>query len=429
VTHHHVLAAATFAALCLTTDLGLSAGGGPARPPRALSLPDALTWARTHNPDLRAAAQDVEITRGRLVKAHYPSQFNPAVSGELAHRERNDPGAGGSSKDFSVALSQEVEVAGQRAPRVREAEEGVARAEAEVRDRERLLDAAVKRAFFQALVAARRLELQRAIEDLSCRVRDGATARAKAGEVPPMEANLAEIRYGQARKDTLTAEAEEGVALIGLRRLLNLAPESAVAPAGRLRGEAPAVPLGPALEHAFATRPDLAAATHEVARAGAERTLTRRLAFPNPTLEVFYREEDTGPDRIAGGGITIPLPVFDRRQGELVALAGRENQARLQVAALRRAIEQEVSEALRRYDAGRRTLAVFEQDVLARVDENYRFIETAYRAGKIDLFQLIVVQNDLVQAQLSYLDSVARVRDAQIDLERAVGSGLEEVMP
>ena len=88
-----------------------------------------------------------------------------------------------------------------------------------------------------------------------------------------------------------------------------------------------------------------------------------------------------------------------------------------------------MSESLRRYDAARRTLAVFEQDVLARVDENYRFIEIAYRAGKIDLFQLIIVQNDLVQAQLSYLDSVARFRDAEIDLERAIGLGLEEVMP
>jgi len=305
----------------------------------------------------------------------------------------------------------------------------LARAEAEVRDRERVLDATVKGAFFRALVAERRLELQRAIEELSRRVRDGATARAKAGEVPAMEANLAEIRYGQARKETLTAEAERGAALITIRRLLNLAPESSVAPLGNLRDEAKEVALGAVLERALTTRPDLAAAMHEVARAEAERALTRRLAFPNPRLEAFYRSEERGPDRIAGGGLTIPLPLFDRRQGELVTLAGRESQARFQTEALRRTIEQEVSESLRRYDAARRTLAVFEQDVLARVDENYRFIETAYRAGKIDLFQLIVVQNDLVQAQLSYLDSVARFRDAEVDLERAIGLGLEEVMP
>jgi cobalt-zinc-cadmium efflux system outer membrane protein len=62
--------------------------------------------------------------------------------------------------------------------------------------------------------------------------------------------------------------------------------------------------------------------------------------------------------------------------------------------------------------------------VLGRVDENFGFIETAYRAGKIDLFQLVVVQNDLVSAQLSYLDALARFRQSEVDLERAIGGPL-----
>jgi outer membrane protein TolC len=62
--------------------------------------------------------------------------------------------------------------------------------------------------------------------------------------------------------------------------------------------------------------------------------------------------------------------------------------------------------------------------VLNRVDENFGFIDAAYQAGKIDLFQLIVVQNDLVSAQLSYLDALARFRQAEVDLERAIGAPL-----
>jgi outer membrane protein TolC len=34
------------------------------------------------------------------------------------------------------------------------------------------------------------------------------------------------------------------------------------------------------------------------------------------------------------------------------------------------------------------------------------------------------VQNDLVSAQLSYLDALARFRQAEVDLERAIGSPL-----
>lgn len=426
MTWRYLLRAAAIAALVLGGD-GSAAGEVPERSSRVLSLADALARARASNPDLRAAAQEVEIARGHLQKARYPSQFNPTAGGEVGHRERNEPGETGSVRDFAVTLSQEVEVAGQRSQRIHEAEQNLARAGAEVRDRERLADAAVKHAFARALVEARRVALQRAIEELNRRVRDAAAARVKAGEVPVMEANLAEIRYGQARKETLTAEAERAAALITVRRLLDLAPEVAIEPAGELPTAGRALPLAAALEKALATRPDLVAAAREVDRVGAEQSLTRRLAFPNPTLGVFYREEERGPDRVAGVGLTIPFPLFDRKQGELVSLAARHNQARFQTDALRLTIEQEVGEALRRYDAARQTLAVFEQGVLAPVDENYRFIEIAYRAGKIDLFQLVIVQNDLVAAQLSYLDSLARFREAAVDLERAIGAPIEEV--
>ena len=179
-----------------------------------------------------------------------------------------------------------------------------------------------------------------------------------------------------------------------------------------------------AIARALEARPDLKSAAREVDRIEAERALTRRLAVPNPTVEAFYRTEDIVPNRIAGAGLRIPLPVFDRKQGELVALAGRQTQARFQVDAVRRGIEEEVADSLQRYQAAGRTLTVFEQDVLGRVDENFGFIETAYRAGKIDLFQLVVVQNDLVAAQLSYLDALARFRQSEVDLERAIGGPL-----
>ncbi len=158
----------------------------------------------------------------------------------------------------------------------------------------------------------------------------------------------------------------------------------------------------------------------------AEAALTRRLRIPNPTVEGFYREEPglEGSERIAGGGIRIPLPLFDRRQGELIALAGRRQQAQLEVDATERTVEQEVAGALQDYEAARREVEIFEQDILARAEENFRFIEAAYRAGKIDFLQLVVVQNDLVGAQLSYVDSLAAFRSAEVDLERAVGAPL-----
>jgi outer membrane protein, heavy metal efflux system len=426
---HEVFRTHWLIALAIGIAMPIAAGAesiqeSPAFSAGRLTLADAVERVRSTNPELRAAAQEVEIARGALVKARYPSQFNPHLGGDGGHRSRSGPGGSGSATDYGIALSQEIEVAGQRGARIAEAEQTVARAEAEVRDRKRLLDADTKQAFFAVLIGARRVQLLEHIEELDRRVREAAAARATAGETSVIEANLAAIRYGQARKATLDADADLQAARATLRRLLNLDSSAPLEPVGDLPGRARRLTSEDAVARALELRPDLAAAGREVDRIDAERALTRRLAAPNPTIEAFYRKEDIEPNRIAGAGLRIPLPIFDRKQGELVTLAARQSQARFQVDAVRRRIEQEVVESLQRYQAAGRTFAVFEQDVLGRVDENFGFIETAYRAGKIDLLQLVVVQNDLVAAQLSYLDALARFRQSEVDLERAIGGPL-----
>jgi len=407
--------------------LGGPAGASDADVTRipALSLTEARAQARAHNAELRAAMQDVEIARGRLEKARLLSQFNPEIGAEGAHRERNEPGETGSTTDFSVWVSQEVEVAGQRRPRVREGEQNLARAESHLGDRRRLLDADVQRTFFRTIAGRRRVELLRTVEELGRRVRDAAAARVQAGESAPLEANLAAARYALARKETLTADAERAAALATLRRLLDLEFDAPIEATGELRPTVTEMSLPSAVERALIARPDLVAAMREAERAESQRDLVRRLAIPNPTIEVFHREEELGPDRITGAGLRIPLPIFDRRQGEITAATARAGQARFEIAALRRTVEQEVVEAYRRHDAARRALAVYDENVLARAAESLDFVEQSYRAGKINLFELAVVENDLVAAQLSYIATALQAREAAIDLESATGGAPE----
>ena len=86
----------------------------------------------------------------------------------------------------------------------------------------------------------------------------------------------------------------------------------------------------------------------------------------------------------------------------------------------------EVRDAVRSYEAAREARETFEADAVGRIDESFRFVETSYREGKIDVLQLIVAENDLVAAELSYLDSLLDLAVARVGLERAVGQPLED---
>ena len=387
-----------------------------------LTLERALGIALQQNPDLLAARQELEIARGPLVRSRYLNRFNPTAEGGVFSREFAE---GGSGPQYELSLSQEVEIAGQRGLRIEEAQRNLKRVEALVRDRERLLEGAVKRAFYTALLFRERLTLLRKIETFNRRIRDAASERFKAGVTPIMEANLAEIRYGQSRKETLTAEAFYQAALFELRRVLGLSPERSIEPTGELRGIPKKVELANLLARALKQRPDLMAANREIERVEAETALTKRLIVPNLTFQAFYLNErervSSRSDKIVGGGISIPLPFFDRKQGELVSLAGQRSRGQHRAAATSRNIEREVATAVREYEAARRSLEIFESDVLNRIDENFRFVEIAYREGKIDLLGFIVVQNDLIKTQLSYFDSLGQFRTAEANLDQAVG--------
>jgi len=389
----------------------------------SLTLGDALARAREQNPDLLAARQELEIARGRLVKARYPNPFNPEIGGEVTNRSRGEPGEIGSSADFAVTLSQELEVAGQRGKRIEEAEHNLEKIAQQVRDAERVLTAQVKGAFYQALSRKRRLGLFRQVENLNRRLQEIGAARFQAGEVPKMEVNLAEIRLGQARKDTIVAESEYRNTLRALERLIGREPTGASEPLGQLTVQPEEFQLTDLLRLALEGRPDLRASAEELRRIDAEIALTRRLIVPNPTLSFLYREEERR-DRIAGAAVSIPLPVFDRKQAELTQLAGRRGQASYERRGVLLRIRQEVGDALRSYEAAKAGVAVFEKDVLEHAQENFQLIETAYREGKIDLLQVVVVQNDLFNAQFSYLDSLSDYWSARTALEQAVGQDL-----
>ena len=401
---------------------GLWAAEGEVRAD-SLQVVEAIAEALERNPALLAAREELGVAQGELAKAKYLNAYNPELGGAAANREFD---GGGSEVQPSADLSLEVEVAGQRGKRIDAAKRNLERVQADVDDASRLLREQVQQAFYGALYARERQWLASEVEKLTRRVSDASAARFRAGDVPKMEPNISRIRLSQGRRDLLTAERQYSDALRELERLLGREPRGTLVLDGDLRLDGDvALESDALLERALRERPDLRAQTAEVERIEAEQSLTRRLAFPNVTFSAFYEEEaeaDGGRDRIVGGGLTIPLPLFDRQQGELASLAARHSQAQHQRQAQVLAVRGEVEEAVRAYRTALESARVYEADALDLIDENFRFVEAAYREGKIGLLEMNVVQTDLIEARESYLASLFDYWLSRIALERAIGA-------
>jgi cobalt-zinc-cadmium efflux system outer membrane protein len=379
-----------------------------------MDFPTVLELARKSNPDWRVAEQEIEIARGKLTTARI-LPFNPVLEGEGG--PRTIPGEG-KHADYGVGLSMELEVAGQRGLRIAEAERNLQRAEATYRDFTRTFTAKLARAFFQALFARERLALLKRVEDLNRRLLNVTQIKFQAGDVSGLETNVAAVRYGRARKEVLDGQRDLNQALLELRRLIGV--EELITPAGELPVVSSQASPAELLERARLNRPDLAAKLRELERADAEIALRRREIFPNPSVGISFRREGTG-DKIAMGSLAIPLPIFNRRQGELESLEARRIQARAELVALETDIRKEVDQALNQWTTALESFQLFQREIIERTEENFKLLEAAYRERKIDFAQALIMENDLIAANLSYLDTSLALRDAAIRLQEVAG--------
>lgn len=388
---------------------------GSAYGQRTVDFTSALELARKNNPDWRAAEQEVEITRGKLTTARLISPFNPVIEG-LSGR-RTIPGESRGT-DYGVGLSMEVEVAGQRGLRISESERNLEKAEASFRDFQRNFKAKLARAFYQAVFARSRLEFLKRVEGLNLRLLEVTRVKFEAGDISGLEVNVSVVRHGQSRKESLDGERDLAQALLELKRFVGI--EETVLPTGDLGVTVPPVQPNEILDQAMANRADLLAKRHELQRAEAEVALRKREGFPNPTLGVLFDREFTR-ERFVGGTVSIPLPLFNRNHGELESLGARRIQARAEIAALEKEIRKEVDQAINQWETARKSVDFFQREVIEQTEENFRLLEAAYRERKIDLPRLLIMENDLITANQSYLDVLLSLREAAIRIEEVRG--------
>lgn len=403
----------------------VTAGAGPGDT-LTLSITDVQRLAIRQNPSFLARRQETAIAEGALRQAR-AYQFNP----ELALQSVGGS-VGGSNRPFELVLTEEVEWAGQRGLRIGAARMGHSRASAEVQDAGRLTLAAASAGFYRALAAERRLSVARDALVLTDRLIAAVRTQLAEGEVSTLEANLAEIEAGRARGRVLTARREETSASLELKQILGLMPDRPI----RLAADAGGVPIAlgdepippPVLDEdamvalALARRPDLMAIVAAVGEFEALTALARRSAFPNLRLgAAMERGELDGSPRI-GPAIGLSLPLFNRNQGLVDQRLALTAQARLDQRATALRIRADVVEAVRAYRTASEEAALYESSVVRPARANIALLEIAYREGKIDLPTLLLLRNQLLDAEFGYWDAWLAQREALVRLEAATGA-------
>lgn len=403
---------------------------GSAQQPRAsspapLTLDEAIRQALDRNRELVVARREVDVTRGRLLQARrYP--FNPELSVEGSggqargreERERRTVGGG------RAGLSQVIEIRGQRGLRIQGAEADLGRAEWALRDREREVMAATTRAFVDLLNAQERLALARELLDLARGLKETADRLVEAGDVPELDALRAAVELRRAANRVTQDEAAVATAVRALALLVGAPPDLVIQATGPLL--LPAVPgtLEEMLGRAATERPDLRAseAATESARA-ALRLIQAERFIPAVTLSGSYGEDLEFDARARTGilALSVPLPLWNRRDGDVKAAEAEVARLEADRERLRAEIAKDVATAYRQFTAATQVVEEYVQRILPGQEQAARLIREGYRQGEFRLTEALLAQRDLFEARSAYLEAIATYNATRTDLQRATG--------
>lgn len=405
---------------------GHVAGGSvpPAAPVRAdtltLTLDNARRLALANNPAMAAVVQRWRAEVGTLRQARtFP--FNPGF-------ELESPGSftTGNLGEYEVRIEQAIPLNGEWRLAGDVAEARAASVRWSSLDEARSLLRDVEGAFFGAAAAERRLAVAEDINILNDSLRSALLTLLAEGEVSALDASLASIEAARGRARALAARREASQARLLLARLLGLPLDQDLdldfSEAGAELDPALTVPS--ALRTAYQTRPDMRAADQRVAEGEASARLAGRQAVPNPVVAAIADRIEEGQPSRFGIAVAIPLPLFDRRQGDRERAAAEARAFHLEREALRQRLEQEVREAFTIVRIAREEVEILTNEVLIPARENHGLLETAYREGKMDLSTLLLLRNQLLDAQMSYWDAWQRWREAEAGIRFATGASV-----
>jgi cobalt-zinc-cadmium efflux system outer membrane protein len=390
-------------------------GGGPANGEPAPPYVELLRQAEASAPRLAESRANVRAALGRSDQASVLP--NPTVGLEVENLGEKANTGGLAAEQTTLSVNVPIELGGKREARITAGIATVTAAQAQ--NRRVLIDFAYELAlsYLSAEAAEARTSLYEATVSASAEDLRAAQALVDAGREAVVRAVQARAASAAAQSDLETARADAQDVLSRLSALVAVrTPYTAVS-----SSLLPLVDnLRPPASEPPSAFPTVVAAEAERQAAAQRVEVERTRAAPNITLLLGMRRFGGSDATAFLGGVSVPLPLFDRNRGnvsaalaEFDAADARLNAARAEAEAGWRADVAQVNAAEIRRGAAEKAAAAAE--------ETYRLTRTGYDAGRTPLIELLTARRNLTDAQLRLLDArVARIR-AEAALARLAG--------
>lgn len=386
---------------------------------QTLAMRDALARAVAASPRLTAAERDVGIATGQRIQAG--TLLNPELSYEQDDSFGTGKYRGTKSAETTLQISQAFEWFGKRDARIAAGQAGVevAAIQRTAIRLEVLSETAI--AFLNVLGTQRRIQILdeqvAAIDKLTPLLQ----RRVEAGASSPAETGRAEVASALVKADrervrgTLSSARRELAILLG-----DTTPKFASV-SGRLDA-AGRPPRFQSVVAAIEANPQLVRWTAVYAQRNAELLIARLKPYPDVRLSAGWRHFNETNDDAVRLTLSLPIPVFDQNQGNILSAQENLAKTRAEREANRNTLIVIAGRAYDSLQGSLRELGILRDTAIPKAQQAAEAISQGYGEGRFTLLEVLDAQANLAQARLREQEALQNFHIAVATIEGLVGN-------
>lgn len=384
-----------------------------------LSVGAAVNRALSQHPSLQAGLAEIDARHGEAAQAAV--RPNPELGIDVENFAGNKSKSDATETTF--ALTQTLELGDKRFLRLRAAELDTSLAVWDYEVARMQVAIGTARAAIDVLTAQDRLQLLKDFVGIAEKTRTSVDARVKGGKASPIELDRTIVAAARAKALVKAEQARLDAAKRRLSIYWGAETVDFTRVTGRL-GKGHRVPSMTALQASIENNPGLARWSDEIGRRVAQLNVEVSKSIPDVRVGAGVRHFNEDDSVAAVASLSVPLPLFDRNSGNIVAAESRIAKAERDRAAARNELLGALAEAVGALEIAAATISAFENNVLPPAQSAFERTKLGYDEGKFDILNVLDAQRAVFEARLDLMTARADYEKARVNVEAIVGRDL-----
>jgi cobalt-zinc-cadmium efflux system outer membrane protein len=281
----------------------------------------------------------------------------------------------------------------------------------------------VKSQFYATLGAQKRQEITLKLEKVAEAGVEIAQSLYKSGQAAQPDILQAEVQLGEVRILRQNAEYDLESAKQQLASLVGTPDLSHYNFTGELDVNSVKWNWDEAYNNLVANSPEIQAACARVSRARAQISRQEVQAMPNLLAQIGAAHDNATGSDIANVQIALPIPIFNRNQGNIATANSEYNRSVKEVERLQLSLKVELSKAYRDYKKSLKQVERYREDILPLAQKNLDLTTQGYESQQFDFLRVLTARRTYFETNINYVNSLINLRQSEVRVNGMVLSG------